>query len=201
MNSYKHIPIWENSQRTKDLCKFRDDVVLFFRNSEYLGVGIGRVENDQAREVRQRLNLTRVEVHRFIEAAGIAPIVTWTPPPNIGGYVKEIDVVLNLFELRQFQIPTTGLIDFIEMAIGVYLSDRKAAWRRTVNPLWWLWRGFLWSFQIPFFFLGSVGFNVTRAEERGWGKWVRLLTVVAEVLTILYLMGWLPAAKTLLGIK
>lgn len=205
MNSYRHIPIWENSQRIKDLSKFRNDVVSFFKESTYFGVGIGRVEKAEARVVRQRINLTLVQVHRFINAAGIDPTLTWTPPPNIGGYVKHIDVIINLFELDQYQIPAKRSVDFIEMAIGVYLSNRTAAFWRTLNPFWWLNRGFLWIVRAPFVFLGAVGFDTVRAESSVVGKTIKaivgLVTMVAALLTILRLLDWLPAAKTLLGIK
>ena len=190
MNSYKHIPIWENAQRINALVQFRNDVVIYFNNSE----------NQGAEATRRRINFSVDQAHGYIRAANVNPALIYTS--SLTSNPGHFDLITNLFALGPpFDIPPQRAIDIIDRAIGVYQLDRRAAWYRTVNPLWWLWRGFLWSVRIPFFFLGSVGFDVASAEKRGWGKWVRVLTVVAELLTILYLMGWLPAAKTLLGIK
>ena len=101
---------------------------------------------------------------RIIAAAGVSQLITWTPPPAVGGYVQQIHVFPNLFELDRFQIPHDHAVDFIERAIGVYQSDRPAAFRRTINHLWWLFRGLLWFARIPFVFLGAVGFDAARAE-------------------------------------
>ena len=54
------------------------------------------------------------------------------------------------------QIPANTAVDFIERALGVYQSDRRAALVRTINPLWWLSRGLLWFARIPFVFLDGL---------------------------------------------
>ena len=119
----------------------------------------------------------------------------------IGGHVREIDLLLNLFELDRYQISANSVVGVIEMALGVYRSDRTAALRRTINPFWWLFRGLLWFTRIPFVFLGAMGFDVARAEGSAFGKFVKLVTATAALLTILNYMGWLPAAKALLRIE
>ena len=205
MNSYKNIPLWENLRRQRVLEEFRKDVVSYFKNSSYRRMVRGRTEATEAVQARQRINLTVAQAHRIIRAARIAPMLTWTPPPNIGGYVKQIDLIINLFELDQYQIPPKRAVDFIEMAIGVYQSDRTAALRRTINPLWWLFRGLLWFARIPFVFLGAVGFDSARAEGSRFGKFFKaifaLVTATAALLTILNLLDWLRAAKALLDIE
>ena len=205
MNAYKNIPLWENSRRCRVLVEFRDDVVSYFNNSSILGMGEGRREKPEAVQARRRINLTVIQAQRIIEAAGIAPTITWTPPPMIGGYVQRIDVIFNLFELDRYQIRADHAVGFIEMAFGVYQSDREAALRRTINPFWWLFRGLLWFARIPFVFLGAVGFDVARAEGSALGKFFKvifaLVTATAALLTILNLLDWLPGAKALLGIK
>ena len=205
MNSYKNIPLWENLRRLRVLEEFRNDVISYFNNSSFLGIGKGRREETEAVQARQRILLTVVQAHRIIEAAGIAPSMTWTPPRVMGGPVRQIDLLLNLFELDRYQIPANHAVGFIEMALGVYQADRTAALRRTINPFWWLFRGLLWFARIPFVFLGAVGFDMARAEESTLGKFFKallaLLTATAALLTILHLLGWLPAAKSLLGIE
>ena len=140
MNSYKNISWWENTRRLRILEKFRNDVLSYFNNSSSLGRGEGRQESTEAVKARQRINLTVDQAHRIIIEADIAPTVTWTPPPMFGGSAQQIYLILNLFELGYYQISAKHAVAFIERALGVYVSDRPAAFRRTINPLWWLFR-------------------------------------------------------------
>ena len=139
------------------------------------GWGEDPIEEPDALRARQRINLTTVKVHRIILAACIAPIITWSPPPLIGGRVQEINLILNLFGLDRYNISASHVVGFIEMALGVYQSDRTAALRRTINPLWWLFRGLLWFIRIPFIVLGAVGFDADRAERSVLGRLVKLV--------------------------
>ena len=205
MTSYRNISLFQNTSRCRILMEFRDNVISYFNNSTPVKMGEDRIEEPDALQARQRINLATVEVHRIILAAGISPIITWSPPPMVGGRVQEIDLILNLFGLDRYHISANHAVGFIEMALGVYQSDRTTALRRTINPLWWLFRGFLWFIRIPFVVLGAVGFDADRAERSVSGRLVKLvaalLTATAALLTILNLLGWLPGAKALLGIR
>ena len=117
------------------------------------------------------------------------------------GNAQQIDVLPNLFELTSFQIPHKRAVDLIERALGVYQSDRTAAWVRTSNPFWWLKRSLLWLFSIPFVFLGALGFDARRAEGSVFGKILKLLLATSAVLTSLNYLGRLSAVKALLGIE
>lgn len=103
----------------------------------------------------------------------------------VGGNAQQIDVLPSLFELDSFRIPHKRAVDLIERALGVYQSDRIAALRRTINPLWWLFRGLLWFARIPFVFLGGLGFDAARAEGSVFGKIFKLLLATSAVLTSL----------------
>ena len=208
MNSYRNIPLWENVRRLEILGEFRNDVVRYFDNCEHHEGAwmIDRpIENTEAVQARQRINSTVDQAQRIIEAAGIPQTITWTPPPAVGGYVQKINMLSNLFEFTRFRIPSQNAVDLIERAIGVYQSDRMAAIRRTINPFWWLFRGLLWFARIPFVVLGAVGFDAARMEKSVLGKFFKailtLLLATSALLTILNLLGWLPAAKALLGIE
>ena len=205
MNSYRNIPLWENTRRIAILQEFRNDVVSYFDNCKYEWMVDGVIENDDAKQAHQRINSTLDQATRIIEAAGIPQTVRWTPPPVVGGYVQQIHILLNLFELTSFRIPSQRAVDLIERALGVYRSDRMAALRRTINPFWWLFRGLLWSVRIPFIFLGAMGYDMARMERSAWGKLFKVLVGVAQfalaLLMILNLLGLLPIAKALLGIK
>ena len=201
MNSYRNIPLWENTRRLRVLREFRNDVISYFNNSSVMGLGEGRRENTDAVQSRQRINLTSNQAHHIIAAAGIATTITYTPPAMIGGYVQRIEVFSNLFGLDRYQISPDYVVGFIERAIGVYQFDRKAAFRRTINPFWWLKRSLLWLLSIPFIFLGALGFDAGRAEGSVFGKLLKLLLATSAALTILNYLGWLSAAKALLGIE
>ena len=181
--------------------KFRNEIVKYFDNSKYERMVEGVIENDDAKQAHQRINSTLDQATRIIEAAGIPQTVRWTPPPVVGGYVHQIHILLNLFELTSFRIPSQRAVDLIERALGVYRSDRGAALCRTINPLWWLFRGLLWSVRIPFIFLGAIGFDTPRLEQSTLGKLVKVLAGMSALLTILNYLGWLKAAKALLGIE
>ena len=130
----------------------------------------GPIENTEAVQARQRINSTVDQAQRIIEAAGIPPSMRWMPPRMMGGHVQQINLLLNLFELDRFQIPSQNAVDFIERAIGVYQSDRMAAIRRTINPFWWLFRGLLWFARIPFVvWVRWVLMRHVRKEAR-WGS-------------------------------
>ncbi len=205
MNSYRHISLWENSRRLRVLEEFRNDVVSYLNNSSPLGIGEGRREGTEAVQARQRINLTVPQAHHIIEAAGIGPSMRWMPPRMMGGHVQQINLLLNLFELDRFQIPSQNAVDFIERAIGVYQSNGMAAIRRTINPFWWLFRGLLWFARIPFVVLGAVGFDAARMERSVLGKFfkaiIALVDLAAALLTIFNEPGLWTAAKALLGIE
>ena len=205
MNSYKNIPLWEHARRCRVLAEFRNDVISYFNNSSAQGIGASRTEKIEAVQARQRINRTVLQAQRIIEAAGISSTITWTAPAVVGGYVRQVDLISNLFELDGFHVPANTAVDLIERALGFYQDDRTAAKIRTFNLLWWLFRGLLWLARIPFIFLGAMGFDAARAEGSALGKFFKaifsLLFASSALLTILNLMGWLPAVKSLLDIE
>ena len=205
MNSYNDIPVWENNRRRQVLADFHNDVVTYFNNSNYRGnfveLGDNRIEEPEAMEARRRINLSSHQAHGVVVAAGISPIVEWMPPAIVGGYAQKIDVIVNLFGLDRYSISAKTAVGLIEMAAGVYESNHKAAIIRTFNPLWWLSRVLLWFIRMPFLLFSAIGFNTRRAENSLPGKLVKLMTAVASILTILHLMGLLPAVKALLGVE
>ena len=202
MNSYRDISIWENKRRLWALEQFHNDVLTYFFKKE-------RKDVDEAGKAHQRINFAAIQALHIIRAAGINTAVTYSPPPATGRPAQHVDLISNILLLAEFNVPESvlevQLISFIEMALGVYQSDRTEAWVRTFNPFWWLFRGLLWFTRIPFVLLGQIGFNAARAEGSALGKFfkaiIALVTVAASLLTTLHLLGWLPAAKSLLGIE
>ena len=202
MRSYKRITAWESKRRIDLLHEFHEIVVSYYNDcSEGSFIGEPR-EGAEAIRLRPQINASLDEVCLIVRAAGITTSVTWTPPPAVGGYIQNIDVLVNLFSLRRYQIPPTFVTNAIERAHGVYVNNHKFAIRRTLNPFWWLSRVLLWFARIPFHLLGTIGFNRSRAEASLLGRLFKLLfalvSAIAATLSILHLLGWLPAAKELL---
>ena len=200
-NSYTDIPLWENTRRLAVLEEIRKDALTYFNRSRGQGFGEDRIEEIDAVHARQRINCTIKEAHLIITAAGLSHTITWTAPPAVGGRVHHLDLLFDMFTLCRLQIPPQHAVDHIERALGVYDSNRVAAFVRTINPFWWLKRSLLWLLCIPFMFLGALGFDARRAEGSVFGKILKLLFAISALLTILNYLGWLPATRTLLGIE
>ena len=202
MNSYRDIPLWENKRRIEVLEKFRNDVVSYFKNNRppsNRDSAASQPGKEQDGQARQQINLKVSQVYWIINAARLDPSITDMPTAASHGPAFKINTILNLFDLDSDD--RLRAVGFIDMALGVYQSDRKAARRRTINPFWWMGRGLLWIVKIPFVLLGAVGFDAGRVEGSFLGKIFKLLIAASALLTILNYLGWLSAAKALLGIE
>ena len=134
MKFYNKIPIWENKERLKILTKFRELLNTYFNNVEFVMGMAEPIENETAQGVRVEINLVLSEVRKVLHSAGIRPVIRYTPPPMIGGYIRDIDITLNIFNLRYYKIPYNQLFDTVDIAIGKYSKDSKRTWIRTFNP-------------------------------------------------------------------
>src|SRR6266487_876815 len=97
---YTRIPIWENRRRVAVLKRFRQLVADYEANIEFPSWMAGTTEpheNEHATMARTDINFLLEDVHRIIYAASLRPVVTWTPPPAIGGYVQQVSIFENLF--------------------------------------------------------------------------------------------------------
>lgn len=204
MNGYKNITFWENERRLEKLIKFRNNVVDYFNDSHKERSGIHPIEGEKARHSRRKINLVIDEVHKIIVAADVSCIIWLSPPPVIGGYTRDFDVLMNLFNLHKFDITPHDAVSFIERAIGVYQSDQRNSVFRTFNPFWWMNRLLYWFARTPFNLIEAAGFDATRAEGSALGRFVKIILmpipIIASLLAILYYMGWLDVLKSALGI-
>lgn len=202
MKRYKDIPICENLRRKEKLIKFRNLVVEYFDNIEYLGFSGREIkENIRASQLRSEINLILYEIHSIIKSAGVSLDMFYSPPPAIGGIAGNIDLVANLFNLNKFRLGPRYSIDVIEKAIGVYQNDKINALIRTINPFYWLIRLLDCIASLPFIILGQVGFNKDRLESSFVGRlfkgFLYLITVFAAFLTILEKLNYLEWFKKL----
>jgi len=199
MRYYTKILIWENKRRLNKLIEFRNLVIDYFDNSHADWMVNGRIETDAAKTARIKINRTVDETHDIILHSGINPILTWSPPPAVGGYVRNIDLIQNIFNLHAFQIRADLVLDFIDRAIGIYESNHKSALIRIFNPFFYLGLVFDLIVELPFIAIGKLGFNRKKAEASIAGRMIKgilyLITVVAAFLTILNLLGYLDPVK------
>jgi hypothetical protein len=204
MQLYRNITCWENQRRLQFLESFRTDIVQYFSESIYNWKVEARIEEDGAKEAKVRINKKMQEVRAIVRASGVSPVITYTPPPVIGGYIQKVDLMQNVFNLHQFQIPDDELIGFLDRAIGVYESNRRPAFWRTINPFWWVWRLMTVLVSLPFSLLGVVGFDAEKAEASLVGRLIKFLLymiiVSASFLSILHFLGLLAGFKKMIGI-
>lgn len=199
MTYYKNTLMWENERRLNELAEFRGLIITYFNNSQRHWSNEEPTEQAMATEARVAINRAMDEVHDIIRYSGIDPSITYTPPPMVGGYRQNIDLVRNIFNIHRFQISPQTLLDFIDRAIGVYHRDARAAVFRTINPFFYLKLVFNWIARLPFVLLGNVGFNGKKAEASFLGRiskgLIYLITVLASLLTVLHLVDLLAPAK------
>ena len=201
MEVFNQIPIWENKRRLKLLKEFRELIVTYFKNSEYSWMAEGFIEQPLAKETREQINRKINPVYPVVTLADVSPVMQWTPPPAIGGYIQNIDTLINIFNLHNYQISHEEVLGYLDRAIGTYEADQTSSWVRTFNPFWWANYFLMWISALPFKFLGQMGFNEKKAEETQTGKFMRgifyLIPLAAAFLTILDRMDWLEAFKNL----
>lgn len=207
MLPHKKIPIWINASRLKKLKVFRNEVVHYFNNSRLDMIGEERIEQERAKQSRITLNKMMREIFEIIAAAEVIPVLRWTPPAMIGGYVQNIDVIGNLFNLDRYEISPNVVIDYLDRTIGIYESNTTGSVLRTFNPFYYVGLIFDYLVELPFIFIGKIGLNREKAESSLIGKLVKaslyLVTVTASLLTILELLDYLDPVKkfikTLIG--
>lgn len=126
--------------------------------------------NDRAQKARNEMNHLLNDIAGSLDRAGVNRVVSWTPPPMIGGYIQDVDLIGNVFGLAAFDIPSQSVFDCIDRAIGTYERECQRLLRKSLNPFYWFGLLIMWLLSIPFKLLGAAGFDATRAENSFFGK-------------------------------
>jgi len=204
MRPFNRITYFENKRRVVKLKHFDYVVNGYFKsvksgNSYYND----DIQTDESLRFRQEINKSLPVIKSIFLNCGVHPNIFYTPPPAIGGYAHDIDLLLNIFNLKPFKISPLVLLDNIDKAIGVYENDLKFALIRTLNPLFWLFLVFESIATIPFLVLGRVGFNQTVAENSFIGRVFKFVVILVEslaaILTILTLLKQTELLESLIG--
>lgn len=191
--------IWGNLHCQDKLIEFRNSIVDYFNNCSFDEWSRHFSENENARSIRSNLNQNLPYIEDIVNGADVTTYITYTPPPIVGGYRQNINLVANIFHLHQFEIEPTYLLDVVDRAIGVYKSDQKKSLVRTFNPFFWV--GILLDLvvSIPFTLLGKAGLNTKAIEESILGKISKfilyIVSLIAGIITIAQPLGWLDRLK------
>ena len=204
MKFYRTLPIWAIKKRLEVLETFYSDVQGYYDNSSADWRVDGRIEKDVAKSARQRINFSLHKAHDAVLASGVGPVIRYTPAPIVGGSIQNVDLILNLFNIGEYHIAPDSVIGIIERALGVYRDDVSAAWRRSLNPFWWVGKFLSWFAAIPFAVLRQAGFDSSRAQKSIIGRLIflvfYLVPIIASLLTIFDLLELLDKIKKSLGL-
>ncbi len=135
---YKDIPFWENSARLKLLTHFRSLVKTYFENSILNMVTGSYNEKPEATDAKQAINLILKNAYAIISHADIKTYTASTPSVSIRGRGKNMNLILNIFNLGRNEIEPDTAIEYIDRAIAVYKTNRTASLIRVINPFFWM---------------------------------------------------------------
>jgi hypothetical protein len=187
--NYKHIFSWESRERIKYLKNFSSHVVNYFKNIGHNRSG-DSWEKEPAEIERKEINKLIDKAHLYIIATGFSTHVI-----NLKT-VRELDLVLNIFDLGKLHIGHRPLLDTIERAIAKYENDKKSAILRTYNPIFWIALFVDWIVSLPFEFLGKFGLQQDELRASLGGKIFRflfsLIIYIKAFLNVLKMTGYLP---------
>jgi len=187
--------LWEVRSRIDKIQNYQKLINEYFTNIDYSEYSREIIDNENSVRIRHQLNLDSAEVHKYISTV-TSPILTYYPPPAIGGFVTDIDLVDNIFNLQKYDIEPQSLIDVLDKALGIYQSELTPSLIRIFNPFVWLGKLLEIVASVPFLLLGSVGFDKKRLELSFVGKIVKLIikliSLVVTIWEILYRLGIVP---------
>ena len=173
---------WECKRRLTTLRQFRILAVDYFQNIQYAGWQSGGVLlplNETAQNARNSMNLLLSEVTTSLDLIGVSHVIYYQEPRIRGGGTQFVDIVLNVFSLREFQIPSDKVFDCIDRGIGDYQRECKKLFANLFNPFYWFGMLAVQVVLFPFKFRGDV-----RAKNIST-RWNRTekLTLIGIVLT------------------
>lgn len=179
---YREITFFTNRHRANALGSFRETVVQYF--DEFFK---RNPDGATLADLRKKINRDMIDAVSFINAAGYSTIVHHLPGAA-GGYRRDIDVLVDIFDAVPSSLNGESVLDCIDRAIGIYDNDQKDARIRTFNPFWWLGRLFMLVGRLPFMALAAAGFDTSRLEQSALGKLIRLFVwtagLTASLITI-----------------
>jgi hypothetical protein len=168
---------WECKRRLALLREFRALASDYFANIEYadwMDIGGEPTVNEKSQKARNQINDMMHDAQLSFDLLGLPHTLLYTPPPMVGGYRQNVDVIGNIFDLWQFQMGRQGVFDSTDRAIGAYERERRTLLRKSFNPFYWLGMLIAWVLRLPFKLIGAAGFDAGKIEQSMVGKLLKL---------------------------
>lgn len=191
MTYYNKRTIFGNRYCQNHLSEFRNDIIEYFNNVQYDRYERENIENESAIQARSIINQKVPLAHKLISGTGIDTRILYSPPPMIGGYRQNVDVLANIFNLRTYSISPITVLDLVDRAIGVYVHDQNSALIRTFNPLFWIGELLDFIISLPFKLLRRAGIPTQKIEESYFVKIAKVMLYVVSLLAGLEELGWI----------
>ncbi len=188
---------WECKSRLAVLREFRVRAVDYFENIEpsgWMAGGAPRPMNATAQKARHDMNRMLGDVLVSLSRFSIPHVVYYQPPPRLGGYPQNVDIILNVFSLWEFQVGSERVFDTIDRAIGTYERECKKLFRKLFNPLYWLGMLLVQFLRIPSKLRGAGAADVPGTDpslfgsmRQGWAGWNRTdrLALIAIIVAVI----------------
>jgi hypothetical protein len=170
----RRIPVWTNWRRSRFLRRFRDRMDAYFRAVRYEAFPFRVVENDLAASLRRDLEGDLKRCRILVGATERVSPLRLTPGDQEGEVVR-VNLITEAFQLHRCNLRGEDLLGVLDAARQAYDGDRRAAWVRTVNPLYWLDMALGTIEILPFLPLAWARLDWRRAARSRPGRAVRLL--------------------------
>jgi len=128
------------------------------------------------------MNLVMQDVLLSFELLAVHHVVIYQPPPLIGGYVQNVDVIADMFELWTLKIQPHVVFDCVDRAVGSYERESQRLFRGIFNPLYWIGALLVWLLRLPFRFLTAAGFDGAKIESSLVGKIAKVVLSLIPLL-------------------
>ncbi len=182
MKPHDQLTIIRNRHRAGELRLFRDLVERYFAQSAGDEDGVP-MDWEGALGARSRINQMLPRMLQVIRAAGLSGssgAVTQTDP---GVPLGRVEVLQQIFSARYTDGLEQEILDIIDMAIGVYESDRYMALIRTINPLHYAGAALAFVARLPRRMLGALGlWRSPRSTRLSAADLARLESAAARVM-------------------
>jgi len=182
MKSHDQLTIVRNRHRARELRLFRDLVERYFAQSECDENGVP-MDWEGAVGARSRINQMLPRMLQVIRAAGLAGSTGTPGQTDPGVPLGRLEVLQQIFTARYAEGLEQEILDVIDMAIGVYESDRYMALIRTVNPLHYAATALGFVARLPRRMLAALGlWRSPRSTRLSAADLARLESAAARVM-------------------
>ncbi|MDE0518725.1 MAG: hypothetical protein OXH36_04105 [Bdellovibrionales bacterium] len=182
---------FETRYSLKKLCEFRNLVIDYFNTVGKTDMLTDLTENNKVQTIRSTINRNSPTIEKIISEANINTVFVHRDDPLVGAQTTRLCLLNNLFLLHQFDIGPQQIIDLIDKVIGVYSDDVIPSIIRTVNPFFWFMKLLNFIFEIPFYFLKSIGFNTDKIKKIPFIQSIsNCIMLLASIIAVLNFLGY-----------